>query len=550
MGADGKKDHASFCEEDNVNFSDEELVYYVRNALASVLGNDTSDYDELVGFMHHGGSLASEQDKDPALIATSLKALSGAVTCIDAIHHRTLLASIFGMRLWNNGPAVMNALLDLIVSLAATSGKYLDSCLYMLINHFIPPQSFSNKPPLALVHRALEDIYCLVPLAPTRLVPILAQRMPTVHKKDHLIVDYVENLLKLASSSIGEVVGDMILMMVMERLRDLDVEIGWDDIPQDGSRTSVCPMELDDDADENKIPKGSLDQKNLDGDIVCELLDNLMVLTFKHLESCHTSGHLGEVFESLFKSFEILNTYKKFAQFVIFYACSLDPDHCGVRFANNLADIFLSKSKPPLTRMSAVAYLASYLSRGKFLSTSTVAGILRRLVEACEEYCRKCGDDIKPESHRVFYSGCQAIMYVLCFRMAAIIDVPRHKSLLMPLETVLKHKLNPLTVCLPSVVTEFLRQAKAAAFTFSEAFVFEEERQESEPSNAFGRKERIDSFFPFDPCLLKTSEISYIRENYVYWGDVRKAYDDEAEGEEEDNFNEVEVIVFNDEEDV
>lgn len=45
-------------------------------------------------------------------------------------------------------------------------------------------------------------------------------------------------------------------------------------------------------------------------------------------------------------------------------------------------------------------------------------------------------------------SSPQAIMYVLCFRMRSIMDIPRLKSqlLLMPLETVLKHDLNPLKV--------------------------------------------------------------------------------------------------------
>lgn len=33
----------------------------------------------------------------------------------------------------------------------------------------------------------------------------------------------MDNLLKLENSSIGKVVGSVILMMVMERMRDLDV---------------------------------------------------------------------------------------------------------------------------------------------------------------------------------------------------------------------------------------------------------------------------------------------------------------------------------------
>lgn len=40
----------------------------------------------------------------------------------------------------------------------------------------------------------------------------------------------------------------------------------------------------------------------------------------------------------------------------------------------------------------------------------------------------------------------QAIMYVLCFRMRSILDVPRFRSQLTPLESILMHKLNPLRV--------------------------------------------------------------------------------------------------------
>lgn len=97
----------------------------------------------------------------------------------------------------------------------------------------------------------------------------------------------------------------------------------------------------------------------------------------------------------------------------MFYACSLDPENCGVKFASKLVEIFLSSNKhpstrqvslwlkfshslhdmfchfsnhklgcaslsPPLNRMSAVAYLASFLARGKFLPVSFVASMLKR----------------------------------------------------------------------------------------------------------------------------------------------------------------------------
>lgn len=53
------------------------------------------------------------------------------------------------------------------------------------------------------------------------------------------------------------------------------------------------------------------------------------------------------------------------------------------------------------------------------------------------------------------------------------------------------------------MVSEFLRQSKAARlFTVSKTFIFNDQL-ESELSRAYGGMERLDMFFPFDPCLLK-----------------------------------------------
>ena len=49
--------------------------------------------------------------------------------------------------------------------------------------------------------------------------------LETIFTVLQVVVIYVENLLKLENSSIGQVGGGMIFMMVMERLRDLDVSI-------------------------------------------------------------------------------------------------------------------------------------------------------------------------------------------------------------------------------------------------------------------------------------------------------------------------------------
>ncbi|PNX95920.1 RNA polymerase I-specific transcription initiation factor RRN3-like protein [Trifolium pratense] len=262
---------------------------------------------------------------------------------------------------------------------------------------------------------------------------------------------------------------------------------------------------------------------------IVQKLDSLIVLTLLHLESCQSSGRLAEVFDILLMSFKrtVLNTYKsKFTQFVMFYACALDPERCGVNFAMVLTEMFESYVNPPITRMSAVAYLASYLSRAKFLSSELVASIIQRLVDWCFAYCKLHDFDMNPQAHQVFYSGCQAIMYILCFRMRSLMDIPRLKIRLikMPMEPIWKHKLNPLKVCLPGVVEEFLKQSKAARlFMSAELFVFDD-LLEADLSKGFGGMDRLDMFFPFDPCLLEKSE-SYIRPHFVRWSRVKTTYD-------------------------
>ncbi|KDO71562.1 hypothetical protein CISIN_1g0157612mg, partial [Citrus sinensis] len=197
MGRELPKDSAESHEMEDVNISDLELVYHVREALTSVQSGDNDNYNQLVAVMHLSGCLDPD---NRALLETSLKALSGAVSYIDISHHESLLVSIFGMSMWNSDPDIMDAMKGLIVSLAASDGKYVDSCLTMLVSNFTPPSYFLDKlkephgierkhQVLSRVHAALKSISDLVPLAPMRLLPIVLQRMPTVHNKHERVFE-------------------------------------------------------------------------------------------------------------------------------------------------------------------------------------------------------------------------------------------------------------------------------------------------------------------------------------------------------------------------
>ncbi|GER32920.1 RNA polymerase I specific transcriptioninitiation factor RRN3 protein [Striga asiatica] len=590
-----------------LNFTDSELPSRVRNALRAAVKGDSDFYNQLVAVIHHKERLAADE---VALLLACLKAVRGAVSCIDIVHHRALLAAIFGMSLWNYGNDVMDALVGLLVSLASSSGEYVDLCLDMLVVNFVPPFTSPSatyflellKKPHGLakksqvldrVHSTLKDIANVVPLSPVRLEKIVRDRMPNIYAKEPTqllclnerkllrlwfstmmqgahrlpffvyakafrkihqdktpfadaikrhIVMYVENMLRLEGGVMGELIGSTILVALVDRLIELDVEIAWDDILQEDFHKGIFDMELEDlngnaddiEQDSNELTREALIQRFFSGNLVAEKLDSLMVLTFEHIKSCFESGRLAQVFEILLQSFQktVLTAYKaKFTQFVMFYACSLDPENCGKMFLNMLLDIFVSSLNPEW-RMGAVAYLASYLARAKFVPVSFVADMLESVVNWCFLYCKNQDGDINPKAHKVFYAGCQAIMYVLCFRMRQIVAIPRLKSqlLLMRIEDVIRHPLRPLQVCLPSIVEEFLRLVKAnGVFSLPQSSV-NFGLLESENSMAFGGIKRLDMFFPFDPCLLKKCD-SYIRPNYVYWSMVRSSYDDDDDGE-------------------
>ncbi|KAM2063476.1 hypothetical protein ACFX16_027010 [Malus domestica] len=558
MGVELRNNEAALDEmAEDGDFTDSDLVYHIRDILCSVTSGspaalaENKDYERLISVVSHDGGHGADEE---AFLVTTLEALSRAVSYIDHDLHNLLLAAIFGMNLWTQRPQVMDAVIHFIISLAASSGKFVDECLAMLTKQFFPPKSFQlprgltkKDQVLSRVHSALNDIADMLPLSPARLVPIVLAATPQYRFHDIntlSVVMYVENMLKLESGALGEVVRIPMLTGVVELLLDLDVEIGWDDIEDDSSK-GIFEMELeavhestDDDLNDDSEIARKLSTKVSGSNSFAEKLDSLLVLTFEHLESCEVGGRLIEVFETLLESFKrtVLTAYKsKFAQFVIFYACSLDPGNCGVTFALMLENTFFCSTNPPLLRMSAVSYLASYLSRAKFLLASVIANTLERLVDWCCKYVKTQNDKVNPEAHRVFYSGCQAIMYLLCFRMRSMMDVPLLKSwlLCLPLESVLNNKLSPLQVCLPSIVNEFLRQSKAAGlFMTLDKFDFDD-YLESELSKEFGGRERLDMFFPFDPCLLKKSD-RYIRPKFIFWSMVHPTYDDDEDSSDED----------------
>ncbi|XP_031489140.1 uncharacterized protein LOC116256794 [Nymphaea colorata] len=559
----------------DATISDSEAIYnatfMIREALILATQGDKTPYNQVIE------EITTYDPSDPvqeSMLAMTLRALSGAISSIDYNYHKSLLCFIFDMSMWNCGPDVADAWVQFIVDLAASNSGFVDECLIKLVGNFLPPTSLSltsmsldsfttrlvingldrnqlmektaeylsrKEVILPRVHMALESIIHLVPKAPLKLGALVVHGMPKKHEPKNFNVLYLENMLRLERGIIGEYLRNDILRAVVCRLVDLDVDIKWEDILKEDCSKCIFDMELEDgEENETESQKGGAEvwKTNLGRERLGEVADKLDVLmdaTFEHVKLSYEEGRLSQIFDVLMESFRlyVLNTSRsKFAQFVMFYACSLDPEKCGERFGIELLNIFLSSFEPRITRMSAIAYLASYLSRARFLPSYFVARTLDRVGRWCLEYYESCQKkSVDPEAHQVFYSGCQAVIYVLCFRMRSLMEVPQLKALLfqMPLDVILNNTLEPLSVCLPSIVEEFLKQADGARL-FKSKGTLPEGLLDSLNSKAYGGIERLDMFFPFDPYLLKKSD-RFISPHFTFWSMVEAKYEEDDDSD-------------------
>ncbi|EFJ34285.1 hypothetical protein SELMODRAFT_405493 [Selaginella moellendorffii] len=570
---------------------DKQLQEIVRSWILQALsGEDIDRYRKLLSDLKN---VDFDDSESVSGLAARIRALSQCVSIINERDHEMLLSLVFSMSFWSGSNELLDAIENLVVNLATSSGVLVPRCLDMLVRNFLPPscgikvhldcytqdrlarkkmtfESLKGLKPLHLsmkndvmnrVHLALQRILELVPIAALRLHPIVQQRMP------HRRVDkdwnslFLENMLLLDSKRVSPAISSRMLLGIVDRLIEIDVEIAWEDILKDEDSSKVLVFHMDvDESDDKQAAPGSEAQlehalaahsgkKPLDE--IADKMDHLMELVFEHLHQCAKNERLDEVYTTLMVSFKstVLDTYKsKFTQFLIFYLCSLSPSSCGANFAGFLCETFVTRSIPSNTRMSAAAYLASYLARANFLPLPVVLSSVSRLVNWCVSFTPTRFDVFKLTDtalHGVFYAACQAVMYILCFRLRELYAESTQRPLLkgLRLQQLIEHKLCPLKVCLPSVVEEFVRQATAIQLISYSGTVEPSSGFEVLSFKSYGGDNRLEMFFPFDPYLLRRSD-RFIEPIFTHWSAAHSAneVEEQSSDEEEPVVEEEEVL--------
>lgn len=472
--------------------------------------------------------------------------------------------------------AVVEEYLAFLSNLVSAQTIYLRPCLAMIVSHFIPPRITIRENNVEIsdsdddenvpesfntCHRALQTIVKYVPLTPQFLMPVLVEKFPFVNKSERTLQCYVHNMLRI-SAYIPTLRRD-ILELVIERLLKIDVSAPRKEIEAAEEMESEETAEEGlFDLDEDRENPGKNDTMVHP---IAERLDILMIVLFSYIKDiCHVNGKLDiastkDLYRDLVAVFDklILPTHGScHVQYIMFYLCSFKLA-IAEAFVEHLWKKLQDPNTPAVIRQAAANYTGSFLARAKFIPVVTVKACLDLLVNWLHMYIDSQGTGPKAlcdvAVHGPFYATCQAVFYVVIFRHQQILDGNLKKGLAflqnLNFGRIVMSQLNPLKVCLPSIVSFFASLTRKYQVAFCDTII-EQNRRQVLPvvrSSCGGDSietstNPLDSFFPFDPYILKRSK-NTIDSLYQFWEeqsaqDLKEEADitNEEKGEEEDDF--------------
>lgn len=112
------------------------------------------------------------------------------------------------------------------------------------------------------------------------------------------------------------------------------------------------------------------------------------------------------------------------------------------------------------------------------------------------------------KAHIIFYSLCQAIFYIIAFRSRDL-TVDKNSILFLQslhLSALVNSNFNPLRACLPAVATAFAGVTRHFQLAYCHAILERNARRKLATvyaNDTATPEEVLETFFPFDPYLLK-----------------------------------------------
>ncbi|TPX43679.1 hypothetical protein SeMB42_g04633 [Synchytrium endobioticum] len=610
-----------------------DMVSYLTKAMSDKLQGMPGPYFKLVEYL--AAKPPATFRPEPDRLSAWFRALTQIVSSLTSSYSALVIAVLDADHqcLTTETIALFNAWSTLLENLVSAHAHYIIPVCERLIHAFR-----KGNRPATRAHTCLKHVLHLIPTGPSVLAPIISKAFP--HKAmsvtEHF--HYLDGILKMIGYA--PVLREHVLALAVDRAIQIDVEIqsGIDELEEevtindtvfealfgppapcdgvthrpsgglDSNNNTETGGAVSDDEDEDGSDDD--DEDEVAGPLVVSIrdtiqkLDAVLHLLFGYIASTTSSSPpasplspkylkyspknksgssnnvspLLNLFPSLLDVFErsLLPTHRsRYTQFLWFYACSLDstlPD----AFLACLVQRAFDDSTSPAIRVSASAYIGSFLARASYLSPSLVKTCISLLNEWSVKYAQQADRNTgfvavasnadESKRHLVFYSAVQSIMYTFCFRWREfmcneegdVVHKHRFPPELAGLENVLRNtRLNPLKYCAAPIVNEFATLTSELEISFLFTLLESNRRSQSNSptvarqdatspttsSNADGQaasqpadsdskvvpSEVLDTFFPFDPFHLPKSK-KFVDGIYITW---RSRDDEEEESRDE-----------------
>lgn len=521
------------------------LASLIISAMDNVKVGKTKDYDRLI-----------QKLADPEIKEVHLQRFLKALTSCSSLLTKefdTLVGTALNTRWAFCSNETVEEFLEFLTSLVSAQTYYLRACLRMVVKLFLPgisedPEELEKQ--FFNAHEALQAVVGVVPAAPQFVIPLLSENFPYMRKRTIFQDSYVKNLLEI--SKYLPSLRERILELVIDNLIKIDVEIPKHElensetlIEEEGNLTQ---FEVDMDTSHTAVTG---EDENSMGNEMADKLDVLIESLFNYVHdvTCINGEHdldAGtELFNELLVVFEnvILPTHaSSHVQFIMFLFCSFDQI-----YANSLLDVCWKKieeaNTPAILRQGCAAYVASFIARAKYIPISTVQTCMDLISHWIHCYIdMHDATSVGPDANKygVFYSVCQALFYMFVFRHKQLLDLDGGLKYIrkLNLDRIVTCRMNPLKICLPTVVKMFANITRHHEIVFCYTIIERNNRMllpvATKTTNRavlnLSYMNQLDSYFPFDPYLLRRSGKS-ITTIYQEWEGL--GHDDEDEDDDE-----------------
>lgn len=395
------------------------------------------------------------------------------------------------------------------------------------------------------VHCVINTLLNIIPMCQELLLQSLISNYPYFKKSSHSHEMYLHNILYILDYW-PQIRGDL-LHLIFSKLVLLDANAPREEVESKENEIENNLFEFDDASIKVNCDKMKHEIAHTLDVCLCKIFHHIMMIT-------HESGQFNwdqtkSLYQDILVVFDkvVLPTYNiHHVPFIMFFLCSLKPTITEA-FLNFLWRKVCNPNVASIHRHTAVSYMASLVARASFVPLYMIKGTLQEMANwifaymATQDEHGCINSDIR--IHIVFYSICQALFYIIAFRHKDLVNKKRDIAFLenLNLPKIVTSHLNPLRVCQTAIVQNFASVARTYQLAYCYAVMEHNSRNlipiiyQDDKGSVLISNNTLDSFFPFDPIVLKRSK-EIIQPIYLYYKSNADNSIDENDVVDKDDF--------------